>query len=161
MLGLVEVAGEADLVANLEAVGRIPGVRRVGQDLAAEERLDAALLGQRDLLGVAEVGVRLVLDDGWLTVDRGREEAAEGVRGDISLVDFPDDGRRGLRALDLFLERLDLLGRIDAFGVDALDPERPLDGDLPVAEGLVGEYLRLLRLLEGQEGVADAPDVLV
>ena len=35
-----------------------------------------------------------------------------------------------------------------------------LKGDLAVAEGLVGEYLRLLGVLEGEEVVADAPDVV-
>ena len=42
-----------------------------------------------------------------------------------------------------------------------MEPEGTLDGDLPVAEGRVGEDLRLLGLLEGEEGVADALDVLV
>ena len=41
------------------------------------------------------------------------------------------------------------------------EPQRPLDRHLPVAEGRVGEDLRLLGLLEGEEGVADALDVLV
>ncbi len=44
-----------------------------------------------------------------------------------------------------------------------VDPQaqRPLDRHLPVAEGGVGEDLRLLGLLEVEEGVADALDVLV
>ena len=36
-LRLVEVAGEADLVADLDTVRDVPGVRGVGQHLAAEE----------------------------------------------------------------------------------------------------------------------------
>ena len=54
-LGLVEVPGEADLVADLDAGRDVPCVGRVGQDLAAQEGLDAALLEEWDLLGVAEV----------------------------------------------------------------------------------------------------------
>lgn len=61
-LGLVEVAGEADLVAGLDAFGVVPGVGGVGQDLAFEEGLDAALFQERDLFGVAQVAVGLVFD---------------------------------------------------------------------------------------------------
>ena len=68
-LGLVEVAGEADLVPDLHAVGVVPGVGSVGQNLAAQEGFDAALFQQRHLLRVAKVRVRLVLDDGGLAID--------------------------------------------------------------------------------------------
>ena len=43
-LGLVEVAGEADLVAGFDAGGVVPGVGRVGKDFAAQKAFDAALL---------------------------------------------------------------------------------------------------------------------
>ena len=42
----------------------------------------------------------------------------------------------------------------------AVQAQRALDRDLPVAEGGVGEDLRLWRLLEVEEGAADALDVL-
>ena len=72
-LGLVEVAGEADFVADLDAGRVVPGVGGVRQHLAPDERLDAALFEKRHLLGVAKVGVRLVLDDTTLAVDGGLE----------------------------------------------------------------------------------------
>ena len=67
-LRLVEVPREADLVADLGGVFLDPRIGRVGQHLAADEGLDAALFQQRHLLGVAQVGVGLVLDDGGLAV---------------------------------------------------------------------------------------------
>ena len=67
----------------------------MGQHLAAEEGLDAAVFQQRHLLGVAQVGVGLVLDDARLAVDRRREQAAQRVGlGRALLVDLPDDRRR-------------------------------------------------------------------
>ena len=42
----------------------------------------------------------------------------------------------------------------------AVQAKRPLDGHLPVAEGGVGEDLRLGRFLELKEGPADALDVV-
>ena len=54
-LWLIEVPGEADLVAYLDAGRDVPCVGRVGQDLAPQEGLDAALFKERHLLGVAEV----------------------------------------------------------------------------------------------------------
>ncbi len=95
-LGLVEVAVEADLVAGLHTLGVVPRVGGVGQDLPAQERLDAALLLERDLLRVAETRVRLVLDDSGPAVDLRFEQAAQRVRGDASLVDLPDQGRGSL-----------------------------------------------------------------
>ena len=64
------------------------------------------------------------------------------------------------RGADVFVaggeaERLDGLHR-----ELAVQAQRALDGDLPVAEGGVGENLRLLRLLEREVGVADALDVV-
>ena len=160
-LGLVEVAGEADFVAGLDGGRDVPCVGRVGQHLSAEEGLDAAFFQERHLLGVAEVGVGLVLDDGGPAVDGGGEEAAQGVGVEGFLVDLLDYGRRGLGARTLLPQRLDLPGVVGSFGVDALQSQGPLDGDLAVAEGLIGEYLGLLGVLEGEEGVADAADVHV
>ena len=59
------------------------------------------------------------------------------------------------------LSALISFGRVGALGIDALEAQRPLDGHLPVAEGRVREDLRLLGLLEREERVADALDVLV
>ena len=67
---LVEVAGEADFVADLGVGLDDPGVGRVGQDFAADEGFDAAFLQQRDLLEVAQLAVGLVFDDAGLAVDR-------------------------------------------------------------------------------------------
>ena len=53
---------------------------------------------ERHLLGVAEVGVGLVLDDGGPAVEGGGEEAAQGVGVEGFLVDPLDYGRRGLGA---------------------------------------------------------------
>ena len=49
------------------------------EHLAAQESLDAAVFQQRNLLGVPQVGIGLVLDRGGLVVDRGREQAAERI----------------------------------------------------------------------------------
>ena len=108
------------------------------------------------LFGVAEVGVGLVLDDGGPALDGCGEEAADGVGLGVP-VDLPDDRRGGVGALAGLPQLLDFPGLVGPLGVDALQPEGALDGDLAVAEGLVGEYLRLPGLLEVQEGVADAP----
>src|SRR5207244_5912661 len=78
-LRLVEVAGEADLIAGLDAGFVDPGVRGVGQHLAADEGLDAAILKDRHLLGIAEFRVRLVLDNAVLTVDGGLEQTPEWI----------------------------------------------------------------------------------
>ena len=53
MRRLVEVAGEADFVADLRIGLDDPGVGSVWQDFAADEGFDAAFLQQRDLLEVA------------------------------------------------------------------------------------------------------------
>jgi hypothetical protein len=71
------------------------------------------------------------------------------------------DGRGVLSVLGDLLERLDLLRSVSAIGLDALESQRPLDGHLPIAKGCVREDLGLLGLLEGKEGVADPPDVLL
>ena len=60
---LVEVAGEADFVADLGVGLDDPGVGRVGQDFAADEGFDAAFFQQWDLLEVAQLAVRFVFDD--------------------------------------------------------------------------------------------------
>src|SRR5439155_14190023 len=51
--------------------------------------------------------------------------------------------------------------RLDGLeGEPAVQAQWALDGDLPVAEGGVGEDLRLRRFLKVEEGAADALDVL-
>src|SRR5690606_33774643 len=159
-LRLVEVPGETDLVPNLDAVRYVPGVRSIWQDLTAQKGIDPTLLEERYLLGVAQVGVGLVLDDSGLAADPGLEESAQRIGRRALLVDLPDHRRRVVGALGALLQRLDLLRGVGALGVDALEPQRALDGDLPVAEGFVREDLRLLGLLEFEEGVTDALDVL-
>ena len=86
-MGFVEVPGEADLVTGLDAIRNIPGIGGVGQNLASEEGLDAAIFGERDLLGVAQVGVGLVLDHGGLAIDGGLEQAAQRVGGDALVLE--------------------------------------------------------------------------
>jgi hypothetical protein len=60
-LRLVEIAGEGDLLADLGGLFIDPGVGHMGQYLAAEEGLDATILQQWHLLGIAQLGVWLVL----------------------------------------------------------------------------------------------------
>jgi len=67
--GFVEVAGEADFVADLGGVLLHPSIRRVGQDFAADEGLDAAFFEKRNLLAVAQVGIRFVFDDTLFPID--------------------------------------------------------------------------------------------
>jgi len=63
----------------------------VGQDLALEERLDAAVFQQRHLLGVPQLRVRLVFHQGPLASDLDRVRAVQRVRFDLArLVGFPD-----------------------------------------------------------------------
>ncbi len=116
------MAGEADLVADFHAVGNVPGVRGVRQDLAAQEGIDAAFVKQRYLLGIPQVGVRLVFDDGRLALNDGGTKTVEGA-GLNSLVNLLDDGRRCLGALPVILEFLNLLGGVDPFRVDACDAQ--------------------------------------
>ena len=79
----------------------------------------------------------------------------------MPLVDLPDDRRRGLAALASLLELPDLGGLVGTVGVGSCNAKGPLDRHLPVAEGGVVEDLALIGLLEGEEGVADAGDVLL
>ena len=93
-LRLVEVAGKADFVAYLHAGGLVPGVGRVWQYLAAQKALNAALVQQWYLLGVAQIGVRLVLDDGRLAADIRLEQSFKGVRLGAASVNLLDERRR-------------------------------------------------------------------
>ncbi len=72
-----------------------------------------------------------------------------------------DDGRRCLAACAALLQRLDLRGLVGAVGVGAVNAQRPLDGHLPVAKGGVVEDLALLTLLEVEEIVTDAGDIVI
>ena len=47
------MAVEVDFVTGLDTGGCVPGIFRIGQQLAPQERVDAAVLEQWDLLGVA------------------------------------------------------------------------------------------------------------
>ena len=92
---LVEVAGEADFVADLGVGLDEPGVGRVGQDFAADEGFNPAFLQQRDLLEVAEFAIGLVFDDAGLDVDLGLEQTVQGIGlGLAGLVYFLDDAGR-------------------------------------------------------------------
>ena len=108
-LGLVEVAGEADLVADLDAVGLVPGVGGVGQHLAPQEGLDAALFQERDLLGVAQVGVGLVLDHGGFAVDVVSNRPRSGSGSVPFLWIFLMTGGASSARVRRLLELLDLL----------------------------------------------------
>ena len=158
--GLVEIAVEADFVADLHTVGLVPGVFGVGQDFPLQKGFDAAFFGERDLLGVAQVGVGLVFDHGGLAVEHGDEQAAHYVGLRAALVDFPDDARRVFAAFAVFLELLYLRCPVGAVRFGALDSQRPLDGHLPIAEIRVLENLALLVLFECEKGLADALDVV-
>ena len=104
---LVEVAGEADFVADLGVGLDQPGVGRVGQDFAADEGFDAAFLQQGNLLEVAEFAIGLVFDDAGLAADLGLEQAAQGVGlGLAGFVDFLDDAGASPRLLQNHLPTL-------------------------------------------------------
>ena len=76
-------------------------------------------------------------------------------------MDLPEDRWRILAALAGLLQRLDLGRLVDAVRLGACDAQRPVDRHLPVAERGLVENLALLGLLEGEEGVADAGDVVL
>ena len=127
-----------------------------------QEGFDAARLLERDLLGVAKGGVGFVLHRRLvcpLMVAANLPTQWIGVGA--SLVYLPDHGRRRLAALAALLQLLDLGGLVGAVGIRSLYAQGALDRDLPVAEGGVVEDLALLGLLEGEEGVTDADDVLL
>ena len=75
-------------------------------------------------------------------------------------MDLPDDRRGGFVPLLDILQCLDLLGNVSSVRIDPFKAQRPFHGDFPVSESVVGEDLRLFRLLEFQEGVADPGNVL-
>src|SRR5450756_323675 len=106
------------------------------------------------------MGVGLELDHTLLTANRDSKQAPQRIGEDVLLVHLLDDGEGTLVDLVAPLERLDLLGGVCAFAVDPFEAQRSLDGHLPVAQGFVREDPRLVSLLEGEEGVADALDVL-
>ena len=156
-----------------------------------EECVDAARLKQGHLLGVAQLGIGLVLDalPGLLLDDRfGRrvfrcERPVEvfelgGPQRDSELLQcglkpLLDSTEVKVWSVDAgdacqqFGGLVQLVVRRTFEGRDLLrrdvrgQAERPLDRDLPVAECLVGKDLRLLGLLEGQERVRDLADVVV
>ena len=162
-LRLVEVAGEADLVAGLDAGRHVPRVGCVRQHLTAKERLHPTLFEERHLLGVSEVGVRLVLDDGgFLAVGGGEERARAG--------DLPQRPSCGLVLMTggAVSERTPSSRNVlISFAVYARPASMPSTRSgrstvtLRYPNASLGNILRLLGLLEGKEGVADAPDVHV
>ena len=74
----------------------------------------------------------------------------------------PLDGGCGVFVALAFLpEFADLGGFIDPFGFCSCYAQRALDGDLPVAEGGVGEDLGLFGFLERRERLGDVVDVVL
>ena len=118
-LRLVELAREADLVADLDARRVVPGVRRVRQHLALEERS----MPPSSSSGTCSVSRRSVSGSYSTTtglpsiVASNRPRSGSGVGA--ALVDLADHRRRVLVALGRLLQRLDLLRRVDAVRVDA------------------------------------------
>jgi len=160
-LRLVEIAREADFVADLHALRHVPGVGCIGQDLALEKRVDSSLFQKGDLLGVSQIRVGLVLHDGGSRLDSSREEASQRVGVRPLLVDPFDDRRSLFSSRGALAQRPYLLGRVDSIRVDAGEAQRTLDGHLPVADGGVREDLRLIGLFESQEGIANPLNVLI
>lgn len=123
-----------------------PGIRRVGQHLAADESrytivLWAAVFEERHLLGVAQIGVRLVLDDGRLAVHHRLEQAVQRVGfGLAGLVHLGNHGRCRLHAPAHGLE--DLLqvggGEPDAGSLERL--VHPVAEQVVVLEKLVAKH---------------------
>src|ERR1019366_1925161 len=64
------------------------------------------------------------------------------------------------RGAEVFVAGGEAEGFDGLHGKLAVQAERALDGDFPVAEGGVGENLRLRRFLEREVGVANALDVV-
>ena len=94
------MAGEADFVADLGGVLLQPCIGRVGHHLAADEGLDAAFFEKRNLLAVAQVGIRFVFNNAFFPVDDDLVEAVQriglgghGLAGFAGFVDFRDDRR--------------------------------------------------------------------
>ena len=107
--------------ADLGAVGSIPGVRGVGQDLAVEERFDASLLQSAETCSVSRRSgcgsYSTTVGSSSATSGQGTGRAA-GPRRYASAVDSPDDGWRGLRAFAWSsFEGFDLLGGVGSFRV--------------------------------------------
>jgi len=82
--GPLNAYGKAHFVANLDALRVVPGVLCIGQDLATDEGVNAALSEPRYLLDVTQVRVMLVLDDVRLPVERGHEESVPRVGLDVA-----------------------------------------------------------------------------
>ena len=119
---LIEIAGETDLVASLDAGLHVPCIRRMGQDLALQEALNTALFRERDLFRFPQLGIRLVLDHREPALKLDRKEAGQRVRPCPLLVDPLNDGRCGLIAFGYLLTYLDLLALIQRVRVCALQP---------------------------------------
>ncbi len=104
----------------------------IGQHLPADKGVDAAVFQQRHLLGVPQLGVGLVADDGRFAVQSDLEPAPQRVGLDLAgPVDLGDDGGRGLVAPAHGLEEP------LAVGGRELDPRRPEYGRHPVTEDVV------------------------
>jgi len=69
------------------------------------------------------------------------------------------DWRAGIGDAAFLLQRLDFLWRVGAVRVYPGGPERAFDGHLRIAELGIVEDVRLLGLLEGEEGLNDAFDI--
>ena len=109
-----------------------------------------------------KISVGLVLHDGRLAVDGGCEPAAQRIGVGASLVNLPDDRRRGLAALATLLQLLDLGGFVGAVGVCPVDSQRALDRHLPVAERRrCRRSCSVSVSSNARKRVADAGDVLL
>ena len=73
------MAGETDFIADLGSFFLYPGIGRIGEHFATNERFDATFFQQRDLFCIPQIGVRLVLDDGRLAI----EKEADGLLDDL------------------------------------------------------------------------------
>src|SRR5690349_8865115 len=60
---LVEMAGEADFVADLGGVDIDPGVRGIGANFPVEEGFNSSLFQKRHLFGVPQFRIGLVFDN--------------------------------------------------------------------------------------------------
>ena len=94
MRRLVEMAGEANFVADFGVGLDDPSIGRVGQNFTADEGFDSALLQQRDLLE-ARSSLSGSYSRTSLASTSAWEQAAKRFGlGLAGLVDFLDDGRR-------------------------------------------------------------------
>ena len=114
------------------------------------------------LLGVTEIAVGFIFHNAGLALYSDGEESVQWVGLCLArLMNLFDHGRSELVPGAALTKELYLFGSVSPVRVNILKAQRPFDGNLPITEGRVREYLRLFSLFEGEEGIADTGYVLL